>query len=332
MTKVTALKFWKPIPAVLACVLTAACASSGGGGGAGSPQPPQPPPPQPQSSPPLPGYETPVSGAVGRPAAAVFSGLPVPPPTSSPKFVGSDCFPADCAFALVSSSLQSTSGGLSPVSGQGALVSVHTPGGDFSDVRLIVPALNLDTEISNRIRDLPHWLNYASLSIWEEPKSASNNYSITAFAYGYETPKTAMPSGTGEFSGVVDGIVLKPVDGNIRKNYLNGLAGFTVNFTSGKIIGAFTGIKEYAPGASSTSAWNDVSVTATIAGASNRFSGTTAASSKPDTTFGLSGSATGHINGAFYGPTGEQIGAVWSLSDGVGSALGTVGAFRCDGC
>jgi hypothetical protein len=38
----------------------------------------------------------------------------------------------------------------------------------------------------------------------------------------------------------------------------------------------------------------------------------------------LSASATGHIDGAFYGPAAQNLGAVWSLSDGTGSALGSV--------
>jgi hypothetical protein len=36
----------------------------------------------------------------------------------------------------------------------------------------------------------------------------------------------------------------------------------------------------------------------------------------------LSGSATGHLDGAFYGPAAQNVGAVWSLSDGMKSALG----------
>jgi len=70
--------------------------------------------------------------------------------------------------------------------------------------------------------------------------------------------------------------------------------------------------------------WNDVSVAGTIAMGTNKFSGTTAATSSPGTPMSLSASATGHIDGAFYGPAAQNLGAVWSLSDGTGSALGTV--------
>jgi hypothetical protein len=73
--------------------------------------------------------------------------------------------------------------------------------------------------------------------------------------------------------------------------------------------------------------WHDVSVKANIAPETNKFSGTTAVTSQPSpSSFSLTNSATGHINGAFYGPAAQNLGALWSLSDGTGSALGWVGA------
>jgi hypothetical protein len=78
----------------------------------------------------------------------------------------------------------------------------------------------------------------------------------------------------------------------------------------------------------SARAWNDVSIAAAIAGGSNRFSGATAVTSTPSTASALSSSATGRIDGAFYGPGAENLGAVWTLHDGAASALGTVTAAR----
>lgn len=72
--------------------------------------------------------------------------------------------------------------------------------------------------------------------------------------------------------------------------------------------------------------WNDVSLNASIAPGTSRFSGSTAATSAPGTGFSLAGSATGHIDGAFYGPAAQNLGAVWSLSDGTGSAIGVIAA------
>jgi hypothetical protein len=81
---------------------------------------------------------------------------------------------------------------------------------------------------------------------------------------------------------------------------------------------------------SPTSAWNDVSVNASIAAGTNKFSGRTAVTSQGSTTspYALKGSATGHIDGAFYGPNAQNLGAIWSLSDGTASAIGVVAAGR----
>ena len=70
--------------------------------------------------------------------------------------------------------------------------------------------------------------------------------------------------------------------------------------------------------------WNDVSFSASIGTGTNRFSGTTAATSAPGTGFSLAGSATGTINGAFFGPAAQNVGAVWTLGDGSISAIGTI--------
>jgi hypothetical protein len=60
----------------------------------------------------------------------------------------------------------------------------------------------------------------------------------------------------------------------------------------------------------------------------NRFRGATAVASTPSGLFTLSGTATGSITGAFYGPTAQNLGAIWTLSDGTTSAIGGVLAGR----
>jgi hypothetical protein len=128
-------------------------------------------------------------------------------------------------------------------------------------------------------------------------------------------------SGTAVFSGpgAVSGPIFKTVGTDIRAAGVVGNASISVNFGSGAINGSFTNMVSNAQ-----QPWNDVSVTANIATGTNRFNGTTAAASAPGTPMSLSASAVGKINGAFYGPAAQNLGAVWSLSDGTGSAIGTV--------
>jgi hypothetical protein len=61
-----------------------------------------------------------------------------------------------------------------------------------------------------------------------------------------------------------------------------------------------------------------------IAAGTNKFSGATAITSTPQGLFTLSGSADGSINGAFYGPAAQNLGAIWTLSDGTKPAIGGV--------
>jgi len=167
-------------------------------------------------------------------------------------------------------------------------------------------------------------LSYVLLGEW----GTGSNESITKFVFGYETPASAMPTtGKAAFSGTASATVFKPVGGMIDATNVWGNAALSVDFASGTLNGAFTNMKQ-PDGSGGFLPWNDVSVAASIIGGTNRFSGSTAATSTPNTTFGLSGSATGDIDGAFYGPNAENLGAIWSLSDGAGSALGTVAAGR----
>ncbi len=68
----------------------------------------------------------------------------------------------------------------------------------------------------------------------------------------------------------------------------------------------------------------DVSVAASIAAGTNKFNGSTAVTSAPPGPFSLNASASGSINGAFYGPAAQNLGAIWTLSDGTTSAIGGV--------
>jgi hypothetical protein len=132
--------------------------------------------------------------------------------------------------------------------------------------------------------------------------------------FGIETPASAMPaSGKATFTGGAQGFF-----GASYYPTVQGNASLTVDFASGAITGGFTQMQVYCGGCGTTGGpvpWNDVSVSASIAAGTNRFSGTTAVTSSP---------ATGRIDGGFFGPTAQTIGGVWTLNDGVNSVIGTV--------
>jgi hypothetical protein len=238
----------------------------------------------------------------------------------------------------MSSSLQYSAGALSASStDQGGTATVITTSQNFSTIQLVVPSLNLNVTWSDRVNlvgdmgDEPTYgLSYVVLGNWAQTSSGLTSY--TRFLFGYETPPAAMPtSGQATFSGYADAHIFKPDSGGgIQATWATGNAAFSADFVTGKISGAFTNMT-YATGVGTPSfsaaiPWNDVSVNANIAAGTNRFSGSTAATSAPQNSFSLTGSATGRIDGAFFGPSAQNLGAIWSLSDGTASAFGGVAA------
>lgn len=172
-------------------------------------------------------------------------------------------------------------------------------------------------------------LSYVAFGAWANPAPSATQTgggSASAFVFGYETPAAGMPNvGQATFTGSSQAKVFLPISGaTIQYVNVTGNATFSVNFASGNIAGSFTGM-QYTPTApSSALPWNDVSVSGAIASGTNMFKGTTSVTSSPANSFSLKPSATGNLTGAFYGPTGNNLGAVWTLSDGNASAIGAV--------
>ena len=282
---------------------------------------------------------------VGAPAPASFGTSAVPAQLAkpdSPTFDGSGPthdFPRNVAFPVVSSSMQNNTGAMIAVASDVSATAITRD--HPAELHLLIPALGVDATFSayqnlvyQDLMDAPtSGLSYVVLGDWfkftERPLNNAPTQivtdSVTMYMFGYETPASAMPStGQATFDGRVEGWVLTPVQAEIL---LWGGASLTAEFASAKVTGAFTGMKSegisgpYLP-------WNDVSVNASIATGSSRFSGRTAITSAPDNPLALKGSATGTITGAFYGPNAQNLGAIWTLNDGTASAMGGVTAGR----
>ena len=333
------------LPALAAC-------AGGGGGSLGSmintgTNIPAITPPAP-SPPPLLFFDTGLTGSVGVPAPASFGNSPIPAqiaPLDGSNFETAN----NSAFPVLSASLQAASTGLSAVSpNQGATVVVtstgkdtyydpcvlpHDVSGTGATIQLSIPSLNLNLSWSvgdiynTDVSGFADSLTYVLLGNWKQRPSSNGANALqseTWYVFGYETPATSMPAtGQASFTGRAQGTVYTPTAGTIGEASLYGAAAFSADFASGRITGAFTKLEVFPNGGTET-LWNDVSINANIAAGRNRFSGATAVTSTPQGLFTLSGSATGSINGAFYGPAAQQLGAIWTLSDGTTSAIGGV--------
>jgi hypothetical protein len=273
------------------------------------------------------------NGAVGAPAPASFGISPLPAQFANeggPVLLYNGNTAMDVSFPALVSILQVSPSGLSaadPTQGASILGFTQPSSGAGFSYRLLIPALNIDTMIQ---RD---WLDFDNVSepyVYLDAEQASNG--IAYYGYGFETPLTAMPTtGTANFTGFAEGYVYSSTSGKNNGAYVQGNGALAVNFGSGAITGAFTNMKANINSLDFTnlsSPWNDVSLSASIAAGTNKFSGSTAVTSTPQAPMTLSGTATGHINGGFYGPAAQNLGAIWSLSDGTTSVLGGVAARR----
>lgn len=313
-------KLWIALPAkrhcaiqffaIVAALATTACGGGGGGGyGGGAPVTTVVSPGATGSTPPTSSTNSPVS-----PQFATVGG---------PTFDGPIYPPSNVGFPALSRTLEA---GSSVSSIQDTTVTVIDTSGHSSTVRVVVPSAGIDKTVTMNTNllgfqgDTQVWgLSYVALGEWADWTSGRTN-AFTETVFGYETPVSAIPtSGTAQFSGWASAVVFKS---GSYSAYVYGSSAFSVDFASGRVTGAFTNMQQ------AGSPWNDVSVSGSIAAGTNRFGGTTAVTSTPNTPNSFTGLATGLIDGGFYGPSAQNLGAVWSLSEGTSSALGGVVARR----
>lgn len=140
------------------------------------------------------------------------------------------------------------------------------------------------------------------------------------FVLGYATPVAAVPTGgTANYGGTAAGSVYLPTGGLP----LSGSASLVADFGTATVTGTLTGMT------AASAPWNDIRFSSSIVG--NSFSGNAQVTSAPGGTASLGLGGTGTIQGLFFGPLANEIGAVWTLFDGANAAIGTIGARRSDG-
>ncbi|MGH6956896.1 MAG: transferrin-binding protein-like solute binding protein [Caulobacteraceae bacterium] len=169
---------------------------------------------------------------------------------------------------------------------------------------------------------------YMAVGMWSVlPTGNALDASNNAFGIGgYATPTASMPTtGTATYGGPVIGLAAVPQGANHISAGLYGAASLNVNFASGAVTGQMTDMRAYPLAGGPTEAWDNVDFTATISGAG--LSGTTSVKSVPASgTYRIAAIGSGHIVGSFYGPAGQDIGAVWNLYDGTNGSYGVIGA------
>ena len=236
----------------------------------------------------------------------------------------------------------------SPTSVIATVVSVAADG--TMQIQLSVPSLNLVTPLlAYHPISASFNLDYTFFGEWTfSNQPNSDPIRFVKGVFGYETPAAAMPvSGTAAYTSAagssVGGYLVGEIfaaNGDAIASLYGGNASLSVNFATGQISGALTNFiahQEYG-GDGYNPPWYDISIAASISGGTNKFSGATTRGSTSVPLSGtgaigpvstaLSASAQGSINGAFYGPAAQNLGAVWTIGDSNVFAIGSFGAAR----
>lgn len=310
----------------------AACGSGGGSSGGGGVAFAPPPPITPTAT-------------IGAPALAVAPNAGLFPQAS----VGGPTMQAHpiTVFPLLQSVVSITSAGLAAdtatMNGGATLAfnATGTAGNDSYQIDIANPAIGIsnahlmydwcgycasvgtktvDVSVPDPATSGLGWTTYGMWAVREHSGAPTSTHA--AFVTGYQTPAGSVPtSGTATYAGSVVGLVFRPQAGQpngIGSSQLRGNATLQANFGSGAITGSLTNMM------AGLLSWNSVSLLGAISG--GQFSGTSAATSAPGNSWSLGGSAAGTFAGLFFGPTAEELGAVWTLSDGTGAAIGSIGA------
>lgn len=168
-------------------------------------------------------------------------------------------------------------------------------------------------------------LQYSSFGWWDRDIAANSGTTVAStFSYGLQTPVGSMPtSGTASYTGKTTGVAV--YQGGNGGYILSGSFTATADFAANTLDAAFTNISATNVVTGTVyDSFTNFSAAATISG--NTFSGTTA-STATNPVLVTAGPYSGTIDGAFYGPSAQEIGGVWTLTTNGGAGWSATGSF-----
>jgi hypothetical protein len=180
-------------------------------------------------------------------------------------------------------------------------------------------------------------MTYTLLGVWAYAPASGNKAYLGQVVTGYGTPQASVPTtGTANYSGTGGAIGAYAVPSGtnaIELGIVSGDISLNVNFAGNTTSGSFTNMTAKAAGSSTTTPWNSLSLSGTLTRGANA-----ATLDGPMTTTGSAGTAgfssaaTGAFHGALYGPTAQEVGGTWRLTESTASggkaAFGTFGAHQ----
>jgi len=254
--------------------------------------------------------------------------------------------PVGAVFALTQSAYSTTTlDGQTPsvTADQSTIDGGATLTATATGVEIKIPNLGVDATLTSSSPTLsngvlvswtpgaakPSGTTYAELGQWAVSEATGARASHAGWAiFGYQTPVSNMPlSGSASYAaaGGVQGEVFVPgAQAPYTQARLQGDVSLTANFSGGAVSGALSNMTATDTTTGASAPWNGVAFSGTLSG--NTFTGAATVSATPtgssSAPYVLGATASGQVRGGFYGPSAAQAAALFTLSDGRGSAVG----------
>lgn len=243
------------------------------------------------------------------------------------------------SFPLFQTAIDGTFGGDSATTNAGANLTVQPAGS--STLTVNNPALNVSGISTTAFPGVQVGtysvaaevqsgnLDYTRFGYWLRYQATEGLWQASAFSGGFLAPSGAIPSsGSATYAGTASGIYNDQAPCNCSNAFVSRFTGnvnLTANFGQSTIDGSIKNIIMTSIG-QTPGVMNDIGFSATIDRQANLFAGNASVLTTPGGAWAFSNAASGRVDGRFYGPTAQEIGAIFQLTEGVKRLVGSFGA------
>ena len=173
-------------------------------------------------------------------------------------------------------------------------------------------------------------LDYTRFGYWSRDDGIDGVFNLGAWTTGFVTPVASLPAqGSATYAGKASGLYNVAISATSQADFDSSFKGdvsMSANFGASTLSGAITNIIATSLYSALTGPVNDIGFSASIDRTNNLFAGTTSVAGQATGPYAFGPTASGLINGRFYGPSATEVGAVFNLSEGTRRLIGSFGA------
>lgn len=178
-------------------------------------------------------------------------------------------------------------------------------------------------------------LDYTRFGYWLRDDGVDGVFNLGAWTTGFVTPVANLPAqGSATYAGKASGLYNVAISATSPADFDSSFKGdvsMSANFGASTLSGAITNIAATSLYSAFTGPVNDIGFSASIDRTNNLFAGTTSVAGQASGPYAFGPTASGLINGRFYGPSATEVGAVFNLSEGARRLIGSFGLIGSPG-